>query len=49
MTVITVFVEEKEVDTLKGMSENTKKIFLQNVCVNSNANIIYSEEKKKEI
>lgn len=49
MTVITVFTEEKEVDTLKAMSENTRNIFLQNVCVNSNANIIYSEEKKKEI
>ena len=49
MTVMTIYVEGKEVDSLKDMKENTKKLFLEGVCVNSSANIIYSEEKKKEI
>ena len=46
MTVMTIYVEGKEVDSLKDMKENTKKLFLEGVCVNSSANIIYSEEKK---
>jgi len=49
MTVVTVFTEGKHQDMLKDNSETTKTLLYQNICINSNANIIQDLVNHKEI